>query len=48
MSYKTRSNYPGICAKSCANRGKKCITCIRYSNFRDINDQDLKESENQK
>lgn len=33
MGHKTRNNYPGVCVKNCANRGKKCKECIRYSEY---------------
>ena len=34
MSYKSRSNWNiPLCLKDCKNKGIKCESCIRYSNF---------------
>jgi len=35
MGYKTRSNYSGVCVKSCENRGNSCSKCIRFSNYKE-------------
>ncbi len=35
MGHKTRGNYKiGLCLKDCANKGKECKTCIKFSNYK--------------
>lgn len=46
MSYKSRTNYPGVCVKPCVNRNKKCKECIRYSEFKEIKDDKLDDRRN--
>ena len=40
---KTRGNYPvRVCLKKCANRGKKCDKCIKWSEYKEIKDEESK------